>query len=142
MAAGLKKYQALTNLSVPIKVPGEDKRTALVMKGDTVILDEETATNLQRNHRVPVIRPATEGSQPMPLLTGRSLTGMIQGPPVDARRDPKGSSQLVELKVPELTEPSIGDEQAQDTDALDLPPSGAGRVAAQRLATSGVRGAE
>jgi hypothetical protein len=139
MPTGLKWYQALTNLSVPIKVPGEEKRTVLVMPGEKVQLDEDTANNLRRNHRTPVIRPIAEGSEPLPMITGRSLTGRIQGPPVDARNDPRGSSALIELKVPELTDPHPGGEQVPPgdaPDALDIAPTGAGRNAAARVAAA------
>jgi hypothetical protein len=124
----MAKYQALTNLSIPMPVAGEEKRTFLVPRGETVELTAEQAENLQRNHRVPVIRPAKEGSKPMPVLTGRSLSGRlmvpVQKPPpgwTGARPDPAGSSQIIERQVPEMGDPQAGSESS-DGDALDLPP--------------------
>jgi hypothetical protein len=128
---GLKKYQALTNLSVPM--PGDkDARTFLVPRGETVELTEEQARNLSTMPGGrPAIRPVKEGSEPMPELTGRLLSGPIRRPPPpapgtdSARPDPPGSSRVaVYHDAPELHEPQLGSENGLDMDALDIAPGG------------------
>ena len=131
---GLKKYQALTNLSVPMPGENKDGRTFLVPRGEVVELTEEQAHNLARMPGgKPAIRPVKEGSEPLPELTGRLLSGPIRRPPQPApgsdaaRPDPPGSSHIAVYRdpgLPELNEPAPGSE-ASDlgvTDALDIAP--------------------
>lgn len=115
-----KKYQALTNLSVPMpRMPGQpdDKRTFLVSPGEIVELTDAEAANLSRNPRVPVIRPFKESSEPLARITPVQLSGPIRrgvvNPPPDfagVRADPPGASRIQTVTQPEMMEPAPGDE--------------------------------
>lgn len=138
-----KKYQALVNLSVPMPVlPGvaDEKRTILVPPGETIELTEQQAHHFLHELPRPAIRPVAEGSEPLPRITGRDLSGRAFGPPADARRDPAGSSGVIVTEIPEASEPQPGDEQGPDTDAVDLPPSGAAQAAAARVRAGSAAG--
>jgi hypothetical protein len=125
---GLRKYQALTNISVPEPGENKDKRTFMVPRGGTVELTEDQAHNLMTQHRVPVIRSVAEGSEPMPIIRGMSLSGRLRVPAVPAsdpnydgpRPDPEGSSHIQVLQgvgTPESSDPQPGTQNA-----LDIPP--------------------
>jgi hypothetical protein len=140
----MSKWQALNNISVPQK--GPDKQTDLVFKGETVEMRDDDAEAINRRHRVPVLRKASEAKEPLPVITGRMLyndrpradTFAVGGVP--ARPDPEGSSQLIVQQsevlervgalagsrvshTPESNEPSPGS-QERLSDAIDLPPRG------------------
>jgi hypothetical protein len=134
-----KKYQALANLSVP-QANGE--RTDLVTPGNTVTLTDEEAAHFlgtcgDAEHafrrQQPMVRLASEGSEPLPKLTGRELSGPIRRPPPPApgsdaaRPDPPGSSHIAVYRdpgLPELNEPVPGSESGLGPDALDIAPGG------------------
>ena len=125
-------YQAITNLSVPRKGdPG--KECDLVMAGETVELDDDTAALFLRPKRDPeVIRTAKVSGDPLPRLLPRQLSGVAinprtgkrvgaPGPPQGARPDPAGSSS-VQVLIPEEHEPQLDSETGPPEDAVDLPP--------------------
>lgn len=146
----MPKFQALTNLSIPQSFSGSDpantRQTDLVRPGEIVELTEQQAQAIQRNHRVPVIRPAKEQNDPVPpYVTQRGITGraLFNGTPraeqFGARPDPAGSTQLLVPAAaqpvaqgagepgsqaffqPEANDPRPGDEQVTP-DAIDIPP--------------------
>lgn len=127
-------YQAITNLSVPRKGdPG--KECDLVMAGETVELDDDTAALFLRPKRDPeVIRTAKVSGDPLPRLLPRQLSGVAvnprtgkrvgaPGPPQGARPDPAGSSS-VQVLIPEENEPQLDSETGPAEDAVDIPPRG------------------
>lgn len=127
-------YQAITNLSVPRKGdPG--KECDLVLAGETVELDDDTAALFLRPRRDPeVIRPAKESGDPLPRLMPRMLSGVAinprtgkrigaPGPPQGARPDPAGSS-TVQVLIPEEHEPQLDSETGPPEDAVDIAPRG------------------
>lgn len=125
------KWQALDNLSVP-RANDPEHKTDLVVPGDTVDLTEEQASHYlgtcrcpphQQRRQYPSIRKAAEASKPMPQMPPRLRSGPLRGPAsaIGERADPKGSSRIIEQKVPEMDEPSPGSESG-DENALDLPP--------------------
>jgi len=130
-------YQALTNLSLPRK--GDPRQeTDLIFAGETVDLDDDQAALfLPPLRQPPVIRKAAEASTAMPVLLPRQLSGVAinrrtlkpigwPGPPVDARPDPPGSSEVQVMQPPEATEPQPLDETAApgapQQDAVDIAP--------------------
>lgn len=88
---GLSEYQALTHISLP----RADGRTDLVTRGNTCKLTEEQARDFM-SRTPPIVRPAREANQPLPVLTGRSMFGMQPGaaPAAGIFPDPAGSSGL------------------------------------------------
>lgn len=141
----MSKWQALNNISIPQK--GPDKQTDLVFAGETFEYPDAEAEAINRRHRVPVLRKASEAKEPLPVLTGRMLYNQpgradsfaVGGVP--ARPDPEGSSQLIVQQsevlervgalagsrvshAPESNEPQLGSEQGRLSDAIDLPPRG------------------
>ena len=140
-------YQALANISVPWAGENPDHRTDLVMRGNPtrMLTDEEAEPLLNRPAHLggPVIRKIKEASEPLPAMTGRTLSGPIRAPGQPApgtdgpRPDPAGSSQVYEIQQPELAEPQAGTEQVTDDGAVDLPPRGsAGAATTARLSES------
>jgi hypothetical protein len=138
-------YQALVNLSLPRRDPA-DKNTDLVMKGDTVYLTDAEAAAFNRHgnrdgRRVEVLRKLSgPAGNVVPNIPTRALSGPLQGPPVDARPDPAGSSfvtqQAAPMGPPEGNPPvpgsemSAGQQEPPPVDAVDLPPTrSAGREA-------------
>jgi hypothetical protein len=120
----MKRYQALVNISVPQRsgAPADQAKNDIAYPGDIVELTEAEARHLMTCAPVPLIRPLSEEQQEMPVITGRQVTGRIQGPPVDARPDPPNSSHVQVFQqagAPELNEPAPGSEQGAD--AIDLP---------------------
>jgi hypothetical protein len=126
-------YQAVVNLSVPRKGdPG--KETDLVIAGETVELDDETAALfLPPKRAVPMIRTAKESGEVLPRIVPRQLSGIrvnprtgllvgMPGPPEGARPDPAGSSAVQVMEPPEANEPQPGTETGPDQDAVDIPP--------------------
>jgi hypothetical protein len=149
-AEGLAEYQALTNISVAVRDSKTGKKTDknhVVRAGDLVKLDEEEARNLLDSgpgtgRMTPAIRPKSQARAPMPTLLPRNLTGPIRQPPPPApgtdgpRPDPAGSSSIIEVnpKLPELNDPQTDtDTRVGGDEAVDLPPTGAGRNAAAAL---------
>lgn len=129
-AQGLRKYQALTALSVPFPGVNKDKQTVLVQAGEEIELTEEQARHFM-SLPTPAIRPAKDASEPMPRLTGRHLSGHIRRPPPPApgsdgaRPDPAGSSKIMVYRdpdIPEGNEPQPGSENSLPPDALDIVP--------------------
>jgi hypothetical protein len=134
-----KKYQALTNLSIPQRHPGTEVLTGqndLVVTGDTVELTDEEARNLmatgpRAGRQTPAIRPASEAKTELPRLHPRQLSGNMRAPvqpPPDSdmpRPDPPGSSKVIIQEPPESNEPAPGGEQLPVTGAIDLPPRAA-----------------
>jgi hypothetical protein len=125
-------YQAVVNLSIPRKGdPGRE--TDLVMAGETIDLDDDTAALFLKPRRDPeVIRPAKESHDPLPRLLPRHLSAVAinprtgkrignPGPPQGARPDPQGSS-AVQVLIPEAAEPQPDDEARPPEDAQDIPP--------------------
>lgn len=93
-----KKYQALANLSLGRVTTGKDgdKQADIVHKGETVELDEDVAQGFLTRHRVPVIRPVAEKSEPAPAIRARDLFGKQPGAAqFGARPDPAGASKIV-----------------------------------------------
>jgi hypothetical protein len=138
----MSTYQAIANLSVPRKGdPGRE--TDLVLAGETIDLDDETAALFLKPRRDPeVIRPARAASDPLPRLLPRNLSGVAinprtgkrvgnPGPPQGARPDPAGSS-AVQVLIPEAAEPQPDDEARPPEDAQDIMPRAARRAAAGR----------
>lgn len=119
MPEARKKYQALTNLSVPMpRLPGtpDDRRTFMVEPGEIVELTEEQARNLTRL-RTPAIRPASQSGDPLPRIAPAQLSGPLRrglvNPPGDftgARADPPGASHIQTISVPETSDPVPGTE--------------------------------
>lgn len=70
------EWQALTHLSIGRR-GDKDKAADLVATGETVWLTEEESARLldPSQYKVPVIRPATERSQPLPRVSAASLFG-------------------------------------------------------------------
>lgn len=131
--AGLTKYQALANLSVPrpaVAGQPDEKQVDLVMAGDFVMLTDDQAEKFL-HWRVwrgaperPLIRKAADQNAPLPDMQPRVLSGRMMGPPQGARPDPPGSSVLMEQRTPEAEEPQPGSENAgePEQDALDIAP--------------------
>jgi hypothetical protein len=129
----MKKYQVLINCSIPQRTPvidPKDRRTDLVMAGETVELTEEEARHLNTQARVPLVRLVKESKEPLPQVTGRHVSGLLRRPPEPppdseaARPDPAGSSKVMIYRdpdVPELAEPGVGDELSP-TGTLDIVP--------------------
>lgn len=129
---GVKKYQALTNLSIG----REDKMSDLVLAGEIVELDENTAHRFLTAHAVPVIRLADQAAEPTARVTGRMLFRQPMQPPLvlphgwtGPRRDPPGSSEIIiqqpqagVLGQPEANEPQPGSENAPEVNAADIAP--------------------
>jgi hypothetical protein len=127
-----KKFQALTNLSVPMpRMPGQpdDKRTFMVEPGEIVELTEEQARNFMRL-RVPAIRPAAQSGDPLPRIAPAQLSGPLRkglvNPPGDftgARADPPGASHIqVVSNVPEVSDPAPGSENVMSAGPMDIKP--------------------
>jgi len=133
-----KKYQALTNLSIP-QVTEAGLATGqndLIPAGEIVELTEAQARNLmgtgpKYGRQAPAIRPAAEAKGELPKLMPRQLSGTMRvpaPPPPDSempRPDPPGSSKLVVTEPPEASEPKPGDEQLPPAGAMDIPPRSA-----------------
>jgi hypothetical protein len=129
----MSKYEALVNLSVPRK-NDPNKETDLVMAGDTVDLDDDTAAKLLPPMRRPaLVRKAADRTSERTVLLPRHLSGVAinhrtgkrvgyPGPPADARPDPPGSSQVLVQELPEGNEPVPESENQPPGDAVDLPP--------------------
>lgn len=129
----MTKYVALANISVPRK-NDPNRETDLVMTGETVELDDETAGLLLPPLRQPaLIRKHADRTSEQVALSPRMLSGVkinprtlkpvgYPGPPADARPDPPGSSQVIVQEPPESHEPQPGTENAPVTDAEDIPP--------------------
>jgi hypothetical protein len=146
-------YQAVVNLSVPRKGDA-NKECDLVMAGETVELDDDTADLFRPPRRaMAMIRPAKESGDPLPRVHPKQLFGIAvnprtgqvigrPGPPQGARPDPPGSSTVQVLEPPEANEPAPGDETAgqgvpAEVDAEDIPPRAA--RAARAPARAGAR---
>lgn len=129
----MSKYEALVNLSVPRR-NDPNKETDLVMIGETVELDDETAAKFLPPLRQPaLIRKAADRTSERAVLLPRHLSGVAlnlrtgkrmgyPGPPADARPDPPGSSQVLVQEPPEGSEPVPGTENQPSADAVDIPP--------------------
>lgn len=136
-------YVALVNLSVPRRSnnysdPKGAREVDRVMRGETVYLTDAEAALFMRHdpdrdgRQIPVIRKlhGPDSSETRPLIIPRLLSGRQFGPPVNARRDPPGSSFVQEMApaIPESAPPQPGSEMVprQDgPDAQDIPPRGA-----------------
>jgi hypothetical protein len=135
-----KKYQALTNVSVPQRTDAGvlTGQNDLAAPGDIVELTDREAANLmdcspRSGRRTPAVRPYAERSNELPRLHPRLLSGLIRQPAVPPpgsdgpRPDPEGSSQVRIVEAgptpPEFDEPQPGSEGGPViTGALDLPP--------------------
>lgn len=137
-SADRKKYQALTNLSIPqVSEAGlATGQNDLIPAGEIVELTEAQARNLmatgpRAGRQTPAIRPAAEAKGDLPRLLPRQLSGALRvpaPPPPDSempRPDPPGSSKVVVTEPPEATEPQPGDEQKPPVGAMDIPPRSA-----------------
>jgi hypothetical protein len=135
-------YQAVVNLSVPRKGdPG--KETDLVLAGETVELDDDTAALfLPPKRAIPMIRTAKESGAALPRIAPRQLSGIrvnlrtgtlvgMPGPPEGARPDPEGSSAVQVMEPPEANEPQPGAETGPEQDAVDIPPRSQRRATAK-----------
>jgi hypothetical protein len=138
--SGLKKYQALTNVSVPQRTEAGvlTGQNDLATPGDIVELTEREAANLmdcspRSGRRTPAVRAYADRSADVPRLHPKMLSGLIRQPAVPPpgsdgpRPDPEGSSQVRIVEAgptpPEFTEPQPGSETGPPiTGALDLPP--------------------
>lgn len=150
LSEGLSRYQALVNISVPQRLNGvKTDQNDLVEPGGYCMLTEEEARNLmatggKTGRRHPAVRPAAEGSEPLPLLLPRQFSGGQRKPPeapppgyVGPRADPAGSSQVFDLAPQtdgDLDGGGAAVQEVQTGDAVDIPPSGAGAAAAARVA--------
>ena len=87
VSGGRKKYQALTNLSIPqVSEAGlETGQNDLVTTGDIVELTDRQAANLmatgpRTGRQVPAIRPVSEAKGELPRLHPRQLSGDMRAP--------------------------------------------------------------
>lgn len=105
-AAGTKRYQALTPISVgSVTNGGKDRRAALIAKGEIVSLSEEQARHLLADCKVPVIRPVEQQGDPLPVIRARDLFGTRpRAQQFGAEPDPPGASQVL-APSPEGSDP-------------------------------------
>jgi hypothetical protein len=126
--ATTRLWEALTNLSISRTITDPksgEKMADIVHKGETVILDEDTARGFLTRHRVPVIRPAKDQDSPATAIRARDLFGeRPRAEQFGARPDPPGASR-VEVNdpadprnAPEATDPktdfSVDPDAAKD----------------------------
>lgn len=97
-------FEALTNLSISRTITDPksgEKMADIVHKGETVVLDEDTARGFLTRHRVPVIRPAKDQDSPATAIRARDLFGeRPRAEQFGARPDPPGASRV------EVTDPA------------------------------------
>jgi hypothetical protein len=97
-------FEALTNLSISRTITDPksgEKMADIVHKGETVVLDEDTARGFLTRHRVPVIRPAKDQDSPAAAIRARDLFGeRPRAEQFGARPDPPGASRV------EVTDPA------------------------------------
>jgi len=104
MPGPLKKFEALVNLSLG-RGTDKEKQADIVHKGETVMLDDDTAKGFLTRHRVPVIRPVADKNEPDPAIKAKDLFG--ERPPAQAfgaRPDPPGASTVT--VNPEVKDPA------------------------------------
>src|ERR1700735_4653006 len=85
--SGLKKYQALTNVSVPQRTEAGvlTGQNDLAGRGDMVERTEREAANLtdcspRSGRRTPAVRPYADRSADVPRLHPRLLSGLLRQP--------------------------------------------------------------
>jgi hypothetical protein len=139
ISEGLSDYQALVNISVPVRTRDGKKtdKNEVAVQGSRVKLDEEEAENLMRfgegtGRQRPAIRPWSESGQPLPRLLPVQLSGKIRQPPPPPkgtdlpRPDPAGSSHVLNMLPPEASDPHTEGQSELNPETMDIPPSGRG----------------
>jgi hypothetical protein len=106
--ATTRLWLALANLSISRTITDPksgEKMADIVHKGETVVLDEDTARGFLTRHRVPVIRPAKDQDSPAAAIRARDLFGeRPRAEQFGARPDPPGASRI-EVN-PEVADPA------------------------------------
>jgi hypothetical protein len=124
------EYLALCNLSIsrPGTRDGKGERQAdIVHRGELVTLTDEQAQGFLTRHAVPVIRKASEGTDPGAPITARKLFGRRPGAAqFGAREDPPGSSKVtVNEDIPDPIDPRNAPEATDPTVDLSVDPDAA-----------------
>lgn len=127
MAETTTPWQVLTSgLSLGrLNQGGSDKERAadIAVRGEIVHLTEAQVQHFKTAHQVPVIRPASEKDDPLPVVTAKHLFRPAPGPQqFGARPDPAGASRVAvnpadpashpEANAPEVIDPDAGSEGA------------------------------